>query len=143
MQFRSWRERAIQSVCFEALGIVLAAPIYGLLFGRGAAESFGLTFVLALAVLICAPLHNAAFDWVDWRINARSPSDRPTSLRVVHAVTHETSAMLITLPLIVVVGGHGWIEAILIDLGFSAFYAGYALVFYWAWDLWRPVAVPS
>lgn len=143
MPFRTWRERACQSVCFEAFGIVLAAPIYGVMFGRGVAESFSLTLVLALAVLIWAPLHNAAFDRLDWRMTARSASDRPASLRLMHALTHEVSAMLVTLPLIVVLGGHGWIEAILIDLGFSAFYAGYALLFYWAWDLWRPVTVPS
>jgi uncharacterized membrane protein len=139
MSLRTWRERACQSIVFELGGIVLAVPAYAMIFGQPAAESLVLVLALSLAVLIWTPLHNWAFDTVEWRLTGRVASDRRTGLRLVHAASHEVTSMILTLPLLMTLGGHGLAEAILVDLGFSAFYAGYALVFYWAWDHISPV----
>jgi uncharacterized membrane protein len=143
MHFRTWRERAMQALLFELGGIALATPIYGLIFGATPAEGLLLVSAMALAALICAPLHNAAFDRIEWHRTSRLASARPLSTRCLHAVTHEATLMAVTLPLIILIGGHGLWEAVLLDLGFTAFYAGYALVFYWAYDLARPLAVAS
>lgn len=136
---RSLRERAIQTVCFEIGGLALAAPLYHAAFGESAAGSAGLIAAIALLVAVWSPLHNALFDLAELRLAGRVASDRPHGLRVVHALSHETTSMLVTLPAIMGLGGHGFWEAVAVDLGLSAFYAGYAYVFHIVYDRLRPV----
>lgn len=139
MALRSLRERAIQTLAFEAGGLALAAPLYWLVFGGEARESVALVAAVSIAVMTWTPIHNTAFDWLEWRLARRLASDRPTRLRAVHAFTHEATAMVVSLPVIVSLGGHGWVEAVAVDLGLTLFYAGYAYVFHLAYDRCRPV----
>lgn len=136
---RSLRERAIQTACFEAGGLALAAPLYHAVFGESAAGSAGLIAAVALLVALWSPLHNAVFDLAELRLAQRLASDRPHGLRLVHALSHETTSMLVTLPAIMTLGGHGLWEAVAVDLGLSAFYAAYAYVFHLIYDRLRPV----
>jgi uncharacterized membrane protein len=136
---RSLRERAIQTAWFEAGGLALAAPLYHAVFGESAAGSAGLIAVIALLVAVWSPLHNALFDLAELRLAGRVASDRPHGLRLFHALSHETTSMLVTLPAIMALGGHGLWEAVAVDLGLSLFYAGYAYAFHLVYDRLRPV----
>ena len=139
MPLRSARERAIQTLCFEFGGMALAAPLYALLFGAGAAESFGLLVALSVAVMAWAALHNTLFDVLEWRLARRVTSDRPHGLRVVHALSLEITSILVTTPLIMLIGGFGLIEALALDIGLGLFYAGYGYLFNLVFDWFRPV----
>ncbi len=139
MAVRSAQERVLQTLCFEAGGVAVAAPAHQALFGSTAAESIGLMVALALAVALWAPLHNALFDLAEWRLARRVASDRPHGLRALHAVSHEVSSMVVSLPVLMLVGGHALWEAVALDLGLSAFYAVYAYLFHLAYDRLRPV----
>ncbi len=141
MALRSLRERAIQTLAFEVGGLALATPLYWLIFGGDAEDSLVVVAAISVAVLTWSPIHNTAFDWVEWRLARRVASDRPARLRAVHALSHEATAMAVSLPVIVWLGGHGWIEAIAVDLGLTLFYTGYAYVFHMVYDWWRPVGV--
>lgn len=143
MSLRSARERAIQTFAYECGGLLFAAPLYALIFGGGAAEGFVLVAALAVAVMIWSPVHNTVFDWIEWRTARRVASDRPHRWRVVHAVTHEATSLVVTLPVIMWLTDHGIWGALLVDLGLTLFYAGYAYVFHLAYDRWRPVARPD
>jgi uncharacterized membrane protein len=57
----------------------------------------------------------------------------------VHALSHEITVCLITTPLLISLGGHGLVEAILVDLALSFAYAGYAYGFHMVYDYIRPV----
>ncbi len=87
MALRSARERACQTLAYEIGGLAIAAPLYSLIFGSGPGEGFALVAALAVAVMIWSPIHNTAFDWVEWRIAHRVASDRPHRWRVVHAIS--------------------------------------------------------
>lgn len=139
MELRNLRERLIQTLAFEIGGLAIASPLYALIFGASAAESLLFLVVLSVAVMIWAPLHNTLFDWLDWRWNRRLASDRPHGLRIVHAITHEVTTMLVTLPVIMLWTGLGLWQALLLDLGLSAFYAAYAYLFHLAYDRLRPM----
>jgi uncharacterized membrane protein len=139
MLLRSARERFYQTLAFEAGGLVMAAPLYGLLFGQGAQDSLKVLASLSLAVMLWTPLHNALFDLADLKHSGRVASARPHSLRVAQALSQEITALVITLPLIMVLGGHGLKEALLIDLGLTLFYAAYAYIFHIVFDWLRPV----
>ncbi len=139
MPLRSLRERVIQSLWYEAGGLCLSVPGYLIYSGGTAGESMLLMSALSVAVLIWAPLHNTGFDWLDLRLTGRVASDRPGRLRLVHAISLETTVLVVTLPTMVVVGGLGWVEAIIVDLGLTLLYAGYALGFHLVYDRLRPV----
>mgnify|MGYP001765785053 CR=1 FL=1 len=140
MSLRSPRERLFQSLAYETGGLCLSVPLY-LMWTQGEAGTGALLMAaLSLAVLAWSPLHNTAFDWADLRLSGRLASDRPQAWRLVHAVSHEASTVVVTLPILVFLGGHGWTEALVVDLGLTLVYAGYAYAFHLAYDRLRPVA---
>lgn len=139
MAIRTLRERVIQTLAFEIIGLALTVPLYQLVFGAAAGDSLLLIGAVAAAVLVWSPIHNTLFDIVDFRMTGRVASDRPHGLRVLHAVTHEASSVVLTLPIIMALGDHGFWRALAIDLGLTLFYAVYAYVFHLAFDRLRPV----
>jgi S-adenosylmethionine decarboxylase proenzyme len=139
---RSLRERILQTLAYEAGGLLIAAPIYAWLFGRGTAQSLFLIVALSIAVMVWSPLHNTVFDWLDFRMSGRVASDRPHLLRFVHAISHEATSVIVTLPLIIWFGAHGFAEALMIDIGLTLLYAAYAYIFHLVFDWMRPVAKP-
>jgi uncharacterized membrane protein len=139
MALRSFRERTLQTLLYEAGGIAIAAPLYDLVFGAGAAQSVLLMVVLSVILLIWIPLFNTLFDMAEWRLTRRAASDRPQRLRLLHAVGMETSSIVVTVPAIMIVGGHGFWEALAIDIGLSILYVAYAYVFHILYDRVRPV----
>lgn len=141
MRLRSPRERLIQTLCYEAGGLVLSIPLYLIYSGQGAGAGALVMLALSVAVMLWSPLHNTAFDWADLRLSGRVASDRSQKWRVVHAVSHEATTLVVTLPILVWLGGHGPGEALLVDLGLTGLYAVYAYGFHLVYDRLRPVAV--
>lgn len=139
MSLRSPRERIIQTLAYEFGGLLLSIPLY-LFYSGHASQDGAVTMVaLSIAVMIWSPVHNTVFDWLDLRLTGRLASDRPQKWRVVHAISHETTTVVVTTPLLVWLGGHGWVEALLVDMALGAVYAGYAYVFHILYDRLRPV----
>jgi uncharacterized membrane protein len=136
---RSARERIAQTVLFEIGGFALTAPLYSLYAGEGGDEAAMVVAALALAVMVWSPLHNTIFDVIDLRLTGRVASDRPHGWRVVHAISHEATSIVITTPILMWLGGHGLAEALALDLAFTAAYAAWAYVFNLLYDRWRPV----
>jgi uncharacterized membrane protein len=136
---RNFSERCFQSVLFQLGGIALVTPVYAVLMQAGAGPSGAVVAAVALACLIWSPFHNAMFDLAEWRLAQRVASDRPRGLRMVHAASHEVTSMLVSTPVLMAFGGMGLMQAVLVDLGFTAFYTGYAYVFNVIYDRWRPV----
>ncbi len=143
MTLRTARERVVQTLAFEAGGLLIATPLYALVFGATAAGSLNLLVALSLGVMLLSPLHNTIFDWAELRLTGRRASDRPQHLRVVHAISHEITAVLATLPLVMTIGGHDFVEALAVNAGLTLVYTAYAYVFHNAYDRLRPVAPPG
>lgn len=139
MPLRSIHERVRQTLWFELGGVICVTPLYATLFGADGGQSLLLVLAMSIAAMVWSPLHNTAFDWLDLRLSGRVASDRPHLWRMVHAASHEITVMVATLPILIVLGGHGFWQAVLVDLGFSAFYAGYAYGFHLIYDHLRPV----
>jgi uncharacterized membrane protein len=143
MALRTARERLYQTLAYEAGGLLMTAPLYGLVFGRAAGESLALIIALSLIVMIWAPLHNSFFDWAESERTGRVASDRPQSLRAAHALSLEITACAVTLPAVMALGGHSFWQALSIDIGLTLFYAAYAFFFHIAYDRLRPVSHAS
>jgi uncharacterized membrane protein len=139
MGIRNFRERVYQAVSCELGGILVAAPLYALVAGAGAQDSLLLIFAVSVVATLWVLIHNAMFDVVEWRLAHRSASDRPQAWRIVHAFSLEATLMILTVPVVMVMGGHGFIEAVLLDIGLTFVYLIYAYVFHMAYDWVRPV----
>lgn len=129
----------LQTLCFEAGGLLLVAPLHALAAGASAAESFLLIAVLALVVMAWSAVFNTVFDFVEHRRTGRLASARPQALRLLHAVLHEASAVVVTWPVIVALSGLGWAQALWADLGLTLAYAVYAYLFHLGYDRLRPL----
>ncbi|AWD22691.1 chlorhexidine efflux transporter [Fuscovulum blasticum] len=139
MSLRSPRERLCQTLAYEAGGLILAVPIYLIYSGASAGEGVLVMLAVTTAVLLWCPLHNSVFDWVDLRLTGRAASDRPHRWRILHACSYELSTTIVTLPVLVWLGGLGVLEAVPLETGLTAIYAVYAYVFHLWYDRLRPV----
>lgn len=139
MTLRSPAERVMQTLMFEATGLVLAVPFYRLVSGATAEEGTTVLLVVTLAVLTWSACHNAIFDRVEWRLTGRVASDRPQAMRVLHALSHEGTAVAVSLPIMLAFGGLSLGEALTMNVGLTVIYTVYAYVFHCAYDWWRPV----
>jgi uncharacterized membrane protein len=139
MSLRSPRERIIQTIFFEGIGLLLVVPLFALVTGGGTGESFLLMTALAVAVVIWSPLHNAVFDWADLRLTGRLASDRPQRWRMVHAISHEVTVIVATLPIMIWLGGFSVRGALMASVGLTIVYTVYAYAFHLGYDRLRPV----
>jgi uncharacterized membrane protein len=139
MGIRNFRERIFQAVTCELGGILIATPLYALVAGAGPQESLVLIVTLSVVATVWVLVHNTIFDLVEWRLTHRSASDRPRTLRMAHAVSLEVTLMILTVPVIWIMGGHSFWQAIALDLGLSLVYLIYVYVFHLAYDWVRPV----
>ncbi len=139
MGIRNFRERVYQAVSCELGGILVAAPLYALVAGAGAQESLLLIATLSVVATVWVLIHNTVFDLVEWRLAQRSASDRPQAFRILHAVSLEATLMILTVPVLMVMGGHSFLEAVVLDIGLTFVYLIYAYLFHIAYDWVRPV----
>jgi uncharacterized membrane protein len=139
MALRTINERVVQAFLYEACGLLLATPAYALVFGTSSTDSAVVVMALAAAVLVWTPFYNLVFDWVEWRLTQRLASDRPALARVLHAGLLEVSVLVLTVPILVLLGGHSWTAALLIDFGLSFCYGLYSLAFYRIYDWLFPM----
>ena len=136
---RNLRERVIQTLWFELLGLMLVAPLFAYFSGATAGDSFLLLLVLALVVTLWSGLYNSAFDLTELHLAGRVASERPHRWRVLHTVGLETSAIVLTWPLVVAFTPLGWHEALFADIGLTLAYVAYGYVFHLGFDRLRPV----
>jgi uncharacterized membrane protein len=118
---------------------LIVAPIWKLVTGATAAESVALLICLSVAVMAWMAGYNTVFDLVEARLAGMVASDRPHVRRLLHAVGLEVTSALVTWPLIAIVAGLGWLEALVADLGLTVAYAIYGYFFHLGFDRLRPV----
>lgn len=140
MEVRGWRERAAQTVAYEVGALVLVTPLWSWATGETARESLGLLVGLSFAAVALQAVYHDAFDRLEWRWHGRRASDRPALMRAGHAVGAELWCVVGTWPLVAWHTGHGWADALVLDLGLTAAYSAYGVLFHWAFDTLRPVA---
>lgn len=136
---RSARERVLQTLCYEGVGIVLVAPLYGLCAGAAMRESVVLLGALSLAMMAWSACFNTVCDHLEARLARRAAHERPQGWRAVHALLHEATALVVTWPLIVALTDLDWSEALVAELLLTLVYAGYAYLFHRVFDWLRPV----
>lgn len=142
MTIRSTKERALQTAAFEGIGIVAVSPIYAYVAQSAMIEGVALIMLLSAVILIWSPVFNTLFDRIEFALVSRPASERPHHIRIVHAITHEVSAVMLTCPILMWVGGHSLASALAFNLGLTIVYTAYTYAFHLAYDHLRPIGAP-
>ncbi len=139
MTIRTSRERLVQAAGYEIGGFLLAAPACVWLTGTSMGTSSMLVVVLTVTTMLWAPLFNTLFDRFDWRLRGRPASDRSQRVRLLHAFALEASDTVISVPILMMLGGLDLNAALLADLGLLAVYMAYTYAYHQVFDWFRPV----
>ena len=139
-KLRTPLDRLRQVLMFEAGGLLLITPPFVWLSGVPLFDSFGLLAAIAVIAAVWNVTYNTAFDRVEGRLTGRTSDLRPALLRVAHATGFELGLLSISLPVVMVWTGMGWLQALLADLGLAAAYVVYAYVFNLGYDRVFPIA---
>lgn len=138
-KLRSLYDRLRQIALFEVGGLLLITPPFAWASGVPLVESVALLAILALVAAIWNGSFNTCFDWVEGRLTGRTADRRPLRLRLVHAALFESGLLLLTLPVIMLWTGMGWVEALVADLALALTYTVYAFVFNLGYDRMFPI----
>jgi uncharacterized membrane protein len=136
---RSVRERVLQTVLFEAGGLLVVTPLVMWVGAVHALDSLALLAALSAVVMGWAAFFNTVFDAAEARLAGRVASERPHRPRILHAIALESSAVLVSCPVIVALTTLDWWQALAADVALTLVYATYGYVYHWAFDRWRPV----
>ncbi len=139
---RGLRERVIQTLWFEGVGLAIVSLPFSHLSGVTVGDSLALLLTLSMAITFWSALYNTSFDLIERRLTSRVASDRPPCWRMLHTLGLEASALVATWPLVVTLTPLGWREAFLAEMGLTLAYAAYGFVFHLAFDRLRPVLAP-
>lgn len=138
-KLRSFWDRVRQILLFEVGGLLLITPPFAWLSGVAIADSVGVLALIALIAAIWNGTYNTGFDWVEGCFTGRTADRRPYYLRALHAVGFEGGLLLMSLPVIMVWTGMGWLEALVADIGLASAYVLYAFVFNLGYDRIFPI----
>ena len=140
---RSRRERLIQTLWFEALGIVIVSPLFAHFAGPSLGKSIIVLTALSVTMMCWSALYNTAFDLIEVRCTGRVASDRPHGLRVLHTIGNEVTALTVTWPMLVALTPLDWLQALAAEIGLTLVYALFGYLFHLGFDNLRPVRADS
>lgn len=133
MQIRSFKERVIHAVGFEALAIMIVSPLAALLMNKPLFQMGAVALALSTIAMVWNIIYNAGFD----RLFPRDRVTRGLGLRIMHALCFEGGFILIGLPVAAFMLGIGLLQAFMLEVGFFLFFLPYTVVYNWLWDRLR------
>ena len=98
---------------------------------------------MPIAILIWSPIYNTILDRIEKQYTDRLACERPHDLGIIHALMHEITAVKLTCPLLIWIGGHTLGGALAFNTGLTLTCSAYAYVFHIAFDQLRPVQMVS
>lgn len=137
------RERVIQTLWFECLGLAIVSLPFAHFSGATVGDSLMLLAALSLVLMLWAGLYNTVFDGIECRLAGRVASERSPRWRVLHALGLEASALMATWPMVVALTELTWRQAFVAEIGLTLAYAAYGYCFHLAFDRVRPVHTPQ
>ncbi|WP_042884213.1 PACE efflux transporter [Cupriavidus necator] len=134
---RNTRDRIRHAIGFEAIGLLLFAPLASWAFGY---ELHQMGLIGAVASLIATGwnyLYNLLFDKAMLRITGQVR--KSVLVRVLHAILFELGLLVVFLPSLAWYLDISLLDALIMDIAVAGFYMVYALVYNWLYDIVFPV----
>lgn len=130
---KSFAERIVHAVGFEAIAVLICAPIGAWLMNRSMLEMGALAVMLSTVAMLWNMLYNAVFDRL-W------PADRVArnvKVRALHASGFEIGFVLIGVPIAALMLNLSLAQAFMLEIGFFVFMLPYTMAYNWLYDLLR------
>ncbi len=137
---RTLKDRLRHTLLFEAIALSIVATVGAWITGHSMA-TFG---SLGVAFSLLAMAWNFVFNWLFdlWDKRYRNMAPRGPGLRVMHAVLFEAFLLVVGIFVTAWWLDISYFDALILDIGLSAFFLIYAYVFNWAYDLLFPQPGP-
>ncbi|WP_135080629.1 PACE efflux transporter [Terasakiella sp. SH-1] len=134
---RTFKDRLRHTLMFEGIALFLVAIIGSWITGKSI-ETIG---ALGLMFSALAMVWNFVFNWMfdHWEQRYRAGQERSVKLRISHAVLFEAFFLTFGVFLVVWWLEISFVEALILDIGMSAFFLIYTFGFNWAYDLIFPI----
>lgn len=130
---KSLTERIVHAVGFEAIAVLICAPIGAWLLNRSMLEVGVLALVLSTVAMLWNMLYNTVFDRL-WPVERVT---RGVKVRALHAAGFEIGFVLIGVPIAALMLNLSLVQAFVLEIGFFAFMLPYTMAYNWAYDLLR------
>ncbi|AGB83421.1 Predicted membrane protein [Serratia rubidaea] len=133
LQNKSFSERIVHAVGFEAIAVMICAPLGAWILGRSMTQVGALAVMLSSVAMLWNIIYNAGFDRL-WPV---SRVTRNLTVRILHAAGFETGFILIGVPIAAFMLNLTLVQAFMLELGFFLFFLPYTVVYNWAYDALR------
>ncbi|SLN54764.1 PACE efflux transporter [Oceanibacterium hippocampi] len=134
---RTTPDRIRHAISFEIIGLVIVTPLGASAFDTPL-DVIGVVAIVSASIATAWNyLYNLLFDHAMLRLVGSLRKTIP--IRVLHAVLFEGGLLIVLMPFIAWYLGVSWLDALLVDVSFAAFYLLYAFVFNWAYDVVFPL----
>lgn len=133
LQNKSLVERIVHAVGFEAIAILLSAPIGAWLLDRPILQMGTLAIILSTVAMLWNMAYNTLFDRF-WPV---SRVVRNLKVRIFHTLGFEGGFIVIGLPLVAWVMNMPLAQAFMLEIGFFLFFLPYTLCYNWVYDTLR------
>ncbi|GHB20391.1 membrane protein [Pseudovibrio japonicus] len=134
---RSFWDRIRHTVMFETIALSIVAVFGSWLTGHSLQEIGAIGLALSLIAMGWNLVYNWFFD--KWYISSRGSKPRTVPIRIMHAVLFEGGLLGVGILLIMWWLQLGFVDALLLDIGYATFFLVYAFVYNWVYDVVFPV----
>ncbi|QYJ71335.1 PACE efflux transporter [Shewanella sp. FJAT-51649] len=134
---RTRNDRLRHAIGFEFIGLLIVTPLASWIAGVELNHMGLLALFLSLLATVWNYVYNIGFD--HFLIKNQGYSHKSLNQRVVHTFGFEAGLLLVALPVMSWWLNISLLEALLLDLGFVAFYIVYAFVYNWVYDKIFPI----
>ncbi|MEJ6521842.1 PACE efflux transporter [Shewanella bicestrii] len=134
---RTRNDRLRHAMGFEFFALLIATPLASWFTGVGLSHMSLLALFLSLLATVWNYIYNIVFD--HFLIKYQGNSHKNLSQRVLHTFCFEGGLLIVALPVMSWWLNISMLEALMLDLGFVAFYLVYAFVYKWVYDKMFPI----
>ncbi|BEN12285.1 hypothetical protein SMETP3_27730 [Serratia marcescens] len=133
LQNKSLIERIVHAVGFEAIAVMVCAPLGAWLLNRSMVQVGALAVMLSTVAMLWNMVYNTVFDRL-WPV---SRVVRNLKVRALHAVGFEAGFILIGVPIAAWMLSISWTQAFMLEIGFFLFFLPYTMAYNWLYDTLR------
>ncbi|MEM0552718.1 MULTISPECIES: PACE efflux transporter [Aeromonas] len=138
---RTRNDRIRQAIGFEVIGLFIAAPLASWATGIHLSHMGPLALFFSVMATLWNYIYNIGVDKL--LLKYQGHTYKNVWQRVVHAIGFEGGLLTVALPAMAWWLNVSMLEALVLDLGFVAFYLVYAFVYNWVYDKVFPIPVES
>lgn len=134
---RTFKDRLRHTFLFELIALSLVAIFGAWITGHSPAEMGTLGLMMSLLAMAWNLIYNWMFD--QWDMKYRNMAPRGVKIRIIHALLFEGGLLIAGIFIVAWWLSITLLQALLLDLGFAAFFLIYAYVFNLIYDKTFPV----